>query len=113
MAQQHEPGGSGDRQSIEKLQQRYSDLNAQKIAAETELKGAKRLLDGLKSEALAKYGTDDVGQLAKKLSAMKEENEEKRAQYQADLDQIERNLAEVEQGFVDADATASATETKR
>jgi chromosome segregation ATPase len=101
------PANSAGKQSIEELQSRYSKLNAKKIEAETELKGAKRRLDELKVEALQKYGTDDVAELRQKLADMKAENEQKRAKYQADLDLIEQSLAEVEQSFSEADSAVT------
>src|SRR5688572_30274124 len=86
-------------QSIEQLQQRYSELNTKKIQADTSLKHARDQLAALKKEALEKFGTDDVAELRAKLDAMKADNEEKRRQYQVELDRIETELAEVESRF--------------
>jgi chromosome segregation ATPase len=89
-------------QSIEQLQERYATLNAKKIAAETELKGAEKRLKELQKEARDKYGTDDVAKLREMLENLKRENEEKRANYQASLDRIENDLAAVEEKFTAA-----------
>jgi len=93
-------------QTIEVLQSRYNKLNTQKIEAGANLKNAQKELERLKQEAREKYGTDDLTELRNKLEAMKEENERKRASYQADLDRIEKDLDSVEQKF---SATQSAT----
>ncbi len=52
--------------------------------------------------------TDDVDELRKKLEQMKRDNEEKRRAYQADLDRIETELADIETKY---DASSSAGET--
>jgi hypothetical protein len=88
-----------EKESIESLQQRYQALHTKKIQAETELKNARERLEDLKLEAREKFGTDDVAELQQKLEKMRAENEEKRAQYQADLDRIEQALADVEDRF--------------
>jgi len=92
-------------QTIEQLQARYRDLNTKKIQAETHLTNATDQLTKLKEESRQKFGTDDVAELRKKLEAMKIENEEKRKSYQAQLDQIESNLSEVEKKFAMADVS--------
>src|SRR5438552_19183619 len=94
-----EPASEPGKQSIESLRQRYDTLNTKKIQAETQLESAKTRLNELKQEAREKFDTDDVDELQRKLELMENENEEKRAKYQADLDQIERELKAVEQKF--------------
>ncbi len=96
------------RQSIEELQKRYQKLDKKRTEAETELKGAKKRLEDLKKEAREKYGTDDVADLQRQLQAMKMENEKKRATYQADLDRIETELAEVQKKFTEAESPQEA-----
>src|SRR5262245_55942707 len=86
-------------QTIEQLQQRFEQLNRQKIQAETKHEAAQQALQRLKHEAREKYGTDDVSQLQEKLAAMQAENERKRAQYQTDLDKIEIELTAIEARF--------------
>jgi chromosome segregation ATPase len=94
-------------QTIEQLQERYRDLHTKKIQADTNLDNAKAKLDELKQEALEKFGTDNVDELREKLRAMKAENEEKRKKYQAELDDIEANLANVERKFSSAESPQS------
>jgi hypothetical protein len=90
-------------QTIEQLQERYRDLHTKKIQADTNLENAKATLEELKEEARRSFGTDDIEQLREKLRAMKAENEEKRRNYQAELDRIEADLASVEKNLGEAD----------
>ncbi len=88
---------NGDsRQSIETLHQRYQALHTRKIQSETNLENARKELERLQREAREKYGTDDVDELRRKLEQMKADNEEKRRNYQADLDRIESQLSDIE-----------------
>src|SRR6478672_2220680 len=91
-------------QTIDQLQKRYEQLHTRKIQAETKLESAREELKRLKNEAHEKYGTDDIAELRQKLQIMKEENERKRAEYQADLERIEGELAQVEQKFAPSEA---------
>ena len=95
-------------QSIEELQQRFQKLDKRKTQAETNLENAQKQLAALHKEAREKYGTDDVAELRAKLEAMKAENDQKRRAYQAELDQIEADLAAVEQKFAAAQPAAPA-----
>lgn len=84
------------RQSIEELQRRFQSLNTRKIQAETHLENARKELERLQREAREKFGTDQVDELRLKLEQMKADNEEKRRNYQADLDRIENDLTDIE-----------------
>ena len=95
---------NGADQSIEELQERYNQLHTRKIQAETNLKNAEQSLDKLKAQAREKYGTDDLEALQKKLAEMKEENDQKRKDYQQSLDKIEKDLSAVDQKFSDSAA---------
>ena len=68
-------------QDIEALKKRHKDLDRQKAMAEANHKTAQDQLAALKQEALAKYGTDDLHQLAKKLTEMRDENDRKRCSH--------------------------------
>jgi hypothetical protein len=85
-----------DRLDIDVLKERHERLKEKRIAAQTELATATKRLNELREQARAQFGTDDVNALQKKLEEMKEENERKRAAYQAHLEQIERQLQEIE-----------------
>lgn len=91
------PASSAEPQPIEALQKRYERLNTKKIQVDTNLENAKGQLASLKDELRKSYGTDDVAALREKVAAMTAENETKRRDYQAQLDQIDAKLAEIEQ----------------
>lgn len=84
-------------EEIETLKARYDALNKKKIQAETNQEAAERRLKELKAQALHDYGTDNLDALKQKLDELKTENERKRAEYQAHLEEIESKLATVEQ----------------
>jgi DNA repair exonuclease SbcCD ATPase subunit len=85
--------------TIDVLQQRHAALHKKQIEAATELRNAQSRLEELKEAARAQYGTDNISELELKLHEMRSENEQKRASYQADLDRIENDLAQVEQNL--------------
>ncbi len=107
--QQLEATKALSQQTIEELQERYRKLDKKKTEAETELRGANKRLEDLKKDAREKYGTDDIVELQKRLQEMTAENEEKRAKYQAQLDQIESDLAKVGREFAAAEAATGDT----
>ena len=84
-------------QDIETLKKRHRDLDKQKTTAEAHQKTAEDQLKKLKAESRAKYGTDDLDQLKKKLTEMKQENDRRLAEYQKHLDAIESRLEEIEE----------------
>jgi phage shock protein A len=90
-------------QDIEQLRKRYSQLDRKKIEAETSLKAANEQLKKLKKQAREAYGTDDPEALSAKLAAMQTDNERKRAEYQKHLDEVEANLAAVEEQHQDVE----------
>ncbi len=93
---------SSELQDMETLQQRHQMLHKKHIETGANLKNARDRLDELQREATEKYGTSDIDELRQKLATMKAENEEKRRAYQAELDDIERELKRVESSFEDA-----------
>lgn len=94
-------------QDIETLRKRHTDLDRKRAAAEANLRTANEQLDALRREAREHYQTDDLEQLRKKLTAMKEENDRKRSEYQQHLDQIESGLKQIEQHHGAARSTGS------
>jgi hypothetical protein len=88
-------------QDIETLRRRYEQLSTRKTEAETLLNHAKQELERLKADALAKYGTDDLESLQKKLQEMEEANLRKRREYQKLLDTIEEDLRKVEEKYAE------------
>ena len=97
-------------QNIEQLQARYRELHTKKIQADTNLENANRNLAALKDEGRQRFNTDDVDELREKLRAMKAENEEKRKNYQAELDRIETELAAVEKNLGSTEDAESDSE---
>jgi chromosome segregation ATPase len=83
-------------QDIEQLRRRHTELDRRRAAAEANLKTANEQLEALRKQARQQYGTDNLEELRARLDAMKKENERKRQEYQAHLEQIEASLAEVE-----------------
>lgn len=88
--------GDAQPQEIEVLKQRFDRLSTQRTRAETQLEGARQELERLKAQAREAYGTDNLDELKQKLEAMREDNQNKRAQYQQALDKIEQDLQVIE-----------------
>ena len=88
---------------IEELRKRHRELETRRTRAEADLENASRQLDAVKAESRERYGTDDLSQLRRKLDEMRAQNEQKRAQYQAHLEEIEAALKRVEEGFARGD----------
>jgi chromosome segregation ATPase len=101
------PAAANGQQTIEELQARYNRLNTEKIRASTNLENSQKELDRLKADAREKYGTDDIAALQQKLQQMKDDNEQKRAEYQSKLDAIETELEAVEKKFASAESPAA------
>ncbi len=91
--------GDSEKQSIDQLKQRYTVLHERKIKASATLDHAREQLEKLQKQAREQYGTDNIEELRAKLAAMEAENERRRAEYQADLERIETELATVEEKF--------------
>lgn len=90
-------------QTIEELQARFENFKEQKLVVEVQKKSALEKLNEIKKEALDKWGSDDLDELKSSLKKMKKENEQKRDRYQKSLDDIEQNLAEINEQFVEAE----------
>jgi hypothetical protein len=86
-------------QDIELLKKRHRELDRKKAMAEANQRSAEESLAKLKAEAKAQYGTDDLEELKKKLDEMKQQNLQKRREYQAHLDSIETKLQEIEKKY--------------
>ena len=89
-------------QTIETLKKRFDDLRHEKTKAETHLDVAQKRLEELKEKARETYGTDDLEKLKEMLEAMRRENLEKRAAYQASLQRIEDELQKVDERYQQA-----------
>lgn len=91
------PMNAQNKQSMEELAKRYTELNEKRIRAQSDLKHAEDQMTKLKSHAMTMWGTDDINVLESKLKEMRESNERKRADYQKHLDEIEANLRTIEE----------------
>ncbi len=90
-------------QSIDELQARYQSLTEQKIKVETQRDHAQQQLQKIKGEALEQFGSDELNTLKARLADMKTNNDQKRIDYQKQLDQIEQKLVEIDEQFVAAE----------
>ena len=52
---------------------------------------------------MEQFGSDDLATLKSQLTEMKQSNEQKRVDYQKQLDQIEQKLVEIDEKFVAAE----------
>lgn len=94
---------SSNKQTIEQLTQRYSELNVKRIQTETDLKHAEQQLSKLKEEAKVNWGTDDINALGGILDEMRKSNEKKLTDYQQHLDEIEAKLKEIDESDIAAE----------
>ncbi|HEX8913837.1 MAG TPA: hypothetical protein VF796_15925 [Humisphaera sp.] len=101
-------GRAGGALDIEQLKSKYKELDTARTRARANLETAQKQLDELKAEARAAYGTDDLDALRQRLTQMRDENERKRADYQAHLEQVQAKLKEVEQTFAAAGSEKKA-----
>ncbi len=90
-------------ETIEKLQSRYQSLTAEKIKVETQREHAQEQLKQIKAQALEQFGSDDLETLKVRLAEMKKSNEQKRVDYQKQLDEIEQRIGEINEQFVAAE----------
>jgi chaperonin cofactor prefoldin len=96
------PARTAGPQDIDTLRKRYEILNTERTVAETDLKHAQTRLQELQAMAREQYGTDDLDALRQKLAQIREENERRRAAYQASLDGIQASLQAVESQYQQA-----------
>jgi hypothetical protein len=90
-------------QTIDELQVRYQRLAEEKIKVETQRDSAQQQLQEIKADALEQFGSDDLNTLKARLADMKTNNDQKRIDYQKQLDQIEQKLVEIDEQFVAAE----------
>ena len=90
-------------QTIEELRERFKDLEHRRTRADANRDNSEKRLDELKAAAKENFGTDDLTQLENLLAELTSENEKQRSGYQAELDQIEMGLVEIEEKLADAD----------
>ena len=84
---------------IEALKKLHAKIDQDRRNAQANLNAAQNQLDELRAAARREYGTDELPELKKKLEEIRVENERKRGDYQAHLEQIQGKLADVEKSF--------------
>ena len=100
---------TSEQQAFDKLRVRYDALSHERTRIDAQREAAQKQLDEMRESARTQFGTDDLEELEKKLADMRKQNEEKRAKYEASLDEIETKLKEVE-GQFDSDETNTGQE---
>lgn len=95
--------GGDEAAAHERLRRRYEDLRVRRERALFEYEGAAKRLEELSREARDEWGTDDVEALRARLAEMEAENERQRRAYAESLDRFERELAEVDKAWEDAE----------
>ena len=88
-----------EQQAFEKLRVRYDALSHERTRIDAQKEAAQKQLDEIRESARTQFGTDDLGELEKKLAELRTQNEEKRVKYEASLDEIETKLKQVEDQF--------------
>jgi predicted nuclease with TOPRIM domain len=91
-------------QSVEKLTDRYKELNDQKVRADTKLEEAQKQLEKLQQEAKEQFGTCDVDELKSQLKKLESDNEKMQREYQKHLDDVESELKRVEDDYAKTQA---------
>ena len=84
-------------QSIEELRKRFDGLKDKRTRAEANLANSETTLKRLRKQAKEGFGTDDPDKLERILEKTRAENEEKRANYQQHLDEIDGKLKALEE----------------
>jgi len=87
---------AGQVADIEALKQQHKQLDTRRTTARANLATAQKHLEELRAEARKTYGTDDLDALRARLLSMRRENEQKRAEYQQHLQEIQARLAQIE-----------------
>ncbi len=83
-------------QTIEQLKKRFDKLNETRIRVQHERDTAQAQLEQLRQNAIEQFGTDDVEKLQAQLTEIKQQNEQQRAEYERNLDDIESRLEQIQ-----------------
>lgn len=81
---------------FEELKSRHEKLKNKKAAVDAELKAYQSQLEEVKKEALALFGTSDIGELRVMLKEINEKNEKNLKEAEAAITTAEQQLAEIE-----------------
>lgn len=102
------PNGTGTtkdsqlEQELNALRAQYEQLRDRKVRTEQDVANLSNQLDALKQQAHSLYGTSDPEELQTLLEKKRLENEKVVAEYREHIQQIQKDLASVENGSGDA-----------
>lgn len=85
-------------QELNALRTQYEQLRDQKVRTEQDVTNLSGQLDKLKNQAQAEYGTSDPKELQALLEKKRQENEQVVSKYREHIQQIQSDLANVENG---------------
>lgn len=83
-------------QELNGLRRQYEQLRDQKVRTEQQVTDLSSRLEALKAQALAEYGSSDPEELQALLQQKRSENERVVAEYREHIQQIQADLAAVE-----------------
>lgn len=83
-------------QELNGLRRQYEQLRDQKVRTEQQVADLTSRLESLRAQAEAEYGTSDPKELQALLQTKREENERVVAEYRKHIQQIQADLAAVE-----------------
>lgn len=84
------------RTKLEKLRDEFETLKERRIETETTRRDLEQRLKELKAKAEQTYGTSDLDELKALLEQRRQENEKMVAEYEAHIEGIKEQLAEIE-----------------
>jgi len=83
-------------QELKDLKKQYEQLRDKKVRTEQDVANLSTRLEELKSSAQAEYGTSDPEELQALLEKKREQNEKVVSEYREHIQQIQADLADVE-----------------
>jgi polyhydroxyalkanoate synthesis regulator phasin len=83
-------------QQLEECKRRHAALQERRTRAQVKLEAERKALAEAEAEALALFGTADIDKLREIFQQRQAENESKVAAFAAELDAVERRVADIE-----------------
>lgn len=81
---------------LNELRSHYEQLRDRKVRTEQDVANLTSQLETLKQQAMAEYGTSDIKELQSLLEEKRQKNEEVISKYRQHIQQIQADLADVE-----------------
>lgn len=103
------PNGTGTtrdsqvEQELNDLRRQYEQLKEQRVRTEQDMANLTSQLESLKAQAKAEYGTDNPEELQALLEEKRQQNERVVAEYREHIQQVQRDLAAVENTVEDTE----------